>query len=318
MQIIGPDDIHRLLDFPSLIAALRDMFREGCEVPPRHHHSIATGAPDAAPATLLLMPAWQPGRALGIKIVSVFPDNASRALPSVHGSYLLLDPETGVPLALLDGTALTLRRTAAASALAADYLARPDSAVHLMVGTGALASYLIAAHRAARPIRETRIWGRDPHKAAALATRLTSEGLAAVPVTDLAGAVADADIISCATLAQEPLIRGEWLRPGTHLDLVGGFTPAMREADDEAVRRARVYIDTEVAMREAGDIVQPLRSGLLVPETIAGDLFRLARGECAARRDPGEITLFKSVGTALEDLAAAQLAFGRIDPISAS
>ncbi|MBV9014694.1 MAG: ornithine cyclodeaminase family protein [Alphaproteobacteria bacterium] len=318
MQIIGPDDIHRLLDFPTLIAALRDMFREGCEVPPRHHHSIATGAPDAAPATLLLMPAWQPGRALGIKIVSVFPDNASRALPSVHGSYLLLDPEAGVPLALLDGTALTLRRTAAASALAADYLARPDSAVHLMVGTGALASYLIAAHRAARPIRETRIWGRDPHKAAALATRLTSEGLAAVPVTDLAGAVADADIISCATLAQEPLIRGEWLRPGTHLDLVGGFTPAMREADDEAVRRARVYIDTEVAMREAGDIVQPLRSGLLVPETIAGDLFRLARGECAARRDPGEITLFKSVGTALEDLAAAQLAFGRIDPISAS
>ncbi|MBV9967127.1 MAG: ornithine cyclodeaminase family protein, partial [Alphaproteobacteria bacterium] len=175
-----------------------------------------------------------------------------------------------------------------------------------------------AAHRAARPIRETRIWGRDPHKAAALATRLTSEGLAAVPVTDLAGAVADADIITCATLAREPLIRGERLRPGTHLDLVGGFTPAMREADDEAVRRARVYIDTEVAMREAGDIVQPLRSGLLVPETIAGDLFRLARGECAARRDPGEITLFKSVGTALEDLAAAQLAFGRIDPISAS
>ncbi|MBV9583668.1 MAG: ornithine cyclodeaminase family protein, partial [Alphaproteobacteria bacterium] len=308
MQIIGPDDIHRLLDFPSLIAALRDMFREGCEVPPRHHHSIATGAPDAAPATLLLMPAWQPGRALGIKIVSVFPDNASRALPSVHGSYLLLDPEAGVPLALLDGTALTLRRTAAASALAADYLARPDSAVHLMVGTGGLASYLIAAHRAARPIRETRIWGRDPHKAAALATRLTSEGLAAVPVTDLAGAVADADIITCATLAREPLIRGERLRPGTHLDLVGGFTPAMREADDEAVRRARVYIDTEIAMHEAGDIVQPLRSGALSLEAIRGDLFALCRGERAGRRDADEITLFKSVGTALEDLAAAELA----------
>ena len=312
MRIIGPDDIHRLLDFSSLIAALRDMFRQGCEVPARHHHSIAAGAPDAAPATLLLMPAWQPGRALGIKIVSVFPDNASRALPSVHGSYLLLDPETGIPIALLDGAALTLRRTAAASALAADYLARPDIDVHLMVGTGALAPHLIAAHRAVRPIRETRIWGRDPQKAAALAARLSAEGLSAAAVTDLARAAAEADMITCATLAREPLIRGEWLRPGTHLDLVGGFTPQMREADDEAVRRARVYIDTEIAMREAGDIVQPLRSGALAPKRVAGDLFKLARGECPGRRHASEITLFKSVGTALEDLAGAKLALDRI------
>lgn len=310
MQIIGPDDIHRVLDFPSLIAALCDMFRDGCEVPPRHHHRIATGAPDAA--TLLLMPAWQPGRALGIKIVSVFPDNASRALPSVHGSYLLLDPETGVPLALLDGTALTLRRTAAASALAADYLARSDSGVHLMVGAGALAPYLIAAYRAVRPIRETRIWGRDPQKSAALAARLSAEGLPVSAVGDLTEAVAEADIVTCATLAREPLIHGEWLKPGTHLDLVGGFTPEMREADDEAVHRARIYIDTEVAMREAGDIVQPLHSGVLALERIAGDLFKLVRGECPGRSDPSEITLFKSVGTALEDLAAAQLVLSRL------
>jgi ornithine cyclodeaminase len=117
-------------------------------------------------------------------------------------------------------------------------------------------------------------------------------------------------------LARDPLVSGEWLRPGAHLDLVGGFTPEMREADDEAVRRARIYIDTEVAMREAGDIVQPLRSGVLAPERIAGDLFKLAGGECPGRSDPGEITLFKSVGTALEDLAAAQLALSRIVPIS--
>ena len=230
----------------------------------------------------------------------------------MHGTYLLLDAATGMPVALLDGTALTLRRTAAASALAAGFLARPDSAVHLMVGTGALAPHLAAAHRAVRPIRETRIWGRDPKKAAALAARLANSGIAAAPVSGLEEAVAAADIITCATLAREPLIRGAWLRPGTHLDLVGGYTPDMREADDEAISRARVYIDTDAALREAGDIVQPLRSGHLARERIVGDLFDLVRGICPGRRDPAEITLFKSVGSALEDLAAAQLVVDRL------
>src|SRR5271154_518658 len=263
MQIIGAADIHQLLDFPSLIDALRAMFRDGCEVPQRHHHAIATASAEGAPGTLLVMPAWQAGRALGIKIVTVFPDNTTRSLPSVHGSYLLLDAATGVPLALLDGTALTLRRTAAASALAADFLARADSAVHLMVGTGALAPHLVAAHAAVRPIRQTLIWGRDPKKAAALAARLAAAGIDVAPVDQLEAAVAAADLITCATLAKEPLIRCSWLQPGTHLDLVGGFTPEMREADDAAVARARVYVDTDAALDEAGDIVQPLRSGHL-------------------------------------------------------
>jgi ornithine cyclodeaminase len=216
-----------------------------------------------------------------------------------------------MPVALLDGTALTLRRTAAASALAADFLARRDSAVHLMVGTGALAPHLVAAHAAVRPILQTLIWGRDPGKAAALAARLVVAGIAAEPVAELEEAVAAADIISCATLAHLPLIRGAWLRPGTHLDLVGGYTPEMREADDAAVARARVYIDTDAALREAGDIIQPLRSGHLVRERIVGDLFDLSRGICPGRGNPDEITLFKSVGTALEDLAAAELAVSR-------
>lgn len=312
MLSLGADEIDRRLDYPSLIAALRDAFRRGCEVPLRHHHAIAPASTGDMPGTLLLMPAWRSGSTLGVKIVTVFPDNARRSLPAVHGTYILLDAETGVPRAVLDGTALTLRRTASASALAAEFLARPDSAVHLMVGTGALAPHLIAAHAAVRPIRETRLWGRDPRKAAGLAARLAESGSRAVPVADLAQAAATADIVTCATLAAEPLIRGEWLRPGTHLDLVGGYTPQMREADDEAVRRARVYIDTEAALREAGDIVQPLRSGVLARESIVGDLFALARGEAPGRRDPAEITLFKSVGTALEDLAAAELAVARL------
>jgi alanine dehydrogenase len=310
MHVIGADEIHRLLDYPGLIAALREMFRAGCEVPLRHHHTVAV--PGGAPGTLLLMPAWRSGSSLGIKIVTVFPDNAKRSLPAVSGTYVLLDAVTGAPQALLDGTALTLRRTAAASALAADFLARPDSAVHLMVGTGALAPHLVAAHRTMRPIREIRIWGRNAAKAAALAERLTVSGIAAVAVPDLAEAVATADIVTCATLATEPLIRGEWLRPGMHLDLVGGYTPQMREADDATVRRARVYIDTEAALQEAGDLVQPSRSGVLSREAIAGDLFGLARGHSFGRRDDAEITRFKSVGTALEDLAAAELAVTRL------
>lgn len=312
MRTVSADEVHRLLDYRGLVEALRAMFRDGCEVPPRHHHSVAV--PDAAAGTLLLMPAWQSGRHLGVKIVTVFPDNAAVSLPAVYGSYVLLDAATGAPVALLDGTALTLRRTAAASALAADYLARSDSAVHLIVGTGALAPHLATAHAAMRPIGETRIWGRDPAKAAALANRLATEGLAASWVTNLAEAAATADVITCATLAHEPLIRGEWLRPGTHLDLVGGFRPDMREADDEAVRRATVYIDTDAALHEAGDLTQPLASGLLTRERIAGDLYALARGTAAGRRDAQEITFFKSVGTALEDLAAAELAVRRIDP----
>lgn len=306
MQVIGAEDLHRLLDYRSLVEALRAMFRDGCEAPPRHHHAVPV--PGAASGTLLLMPAWQAGRHLGIKVVTVFPDNSRRSLPVVFGSYVLLDAATGAPVALLDGTALTVRRTAAASALAADYLARPDSAVHLVVGTGALAPHLAAAHRIVRPIRETRIWGRDPVKAGALAARLAGEGIAAVSARDLAAAVQSADVITCATLAQDPLIRGEWLRPGAHLDLVGGFRPDMREADDEAVRRATVYVDTEAALHEAGDVIQPLASGALTRDAIGGDLFGLACGTAAGRRDNQQITLFKSVGTALEDLAAAELA----------
>jgi alanine dehydrogenase len=312
MRLVDAETVHRLLDFPSLIEALRAMFRDGCEVPLRHHHAIPASTAGDSDGTLLLMPAWRAGGSLGVKIVTVFPDNARRSLPAVHGTYLLLDAATGVPAAMLDGTALTLRRTAAASALAASYLARTDSAVHLMVGTGALAPHLVAAHAAVRPIRQALVWGRDPKKAAALAARLEADGIAASPVADLAAAASMADIVTCATLAREPLIRGGWLKPGAHLDLVGGYTPEMREADDAAVTRARVFVDTEAALHEAGDVVQPLHSGVLPRERIAGDLFGLCREQHPGRGDDAEITLFKSVGTALEDLAAAQLAVDRL------
>jgi alanine dehydrogenase len=310
MRTLGPSEVIAALDFEGTIEALRQMFRGGCEVPVRHHHTVPV--PGGRDATLLLMPAWQLGRHIGVKLVTVFPDNGEKALPSVMGAYLLLDAKTGQPLALMDAPALTARRTAAASALAAKYLARPDAERLLMVGTGALAPHLIEAHVSVRPIKHVLVWGRSLEKAQKLAHRLSRRHLSLSATDDLANAVRGADIVCCATLARDPLLRGHWLKLGTHVDLVGGFTPEMREADDEVVKRARVFVDTrEGALKEAGDVVQPIRSGVLREDDVAGDLFDLTRGSRAGRRYYDQITLFKSVGTALEDLAAAQLALER-------
>jgi len=262
---------------------------------------------------LLLMPAWREGADIGIKLVTVFPDNNRVGLPSIIGQYLLLDGRTGDPKAVIDGVQLTLRRTACASALAADYLARDDALRLLMVGAGALAPHLIRAHAAVRPIREVTIWNHHPEKARALATTLAVDGASVRAGDDLEACARDADIISCATLSAEPLIQGAWLAPGSHLDLVGAFRPDMRECDDAAVAASRVYVDTrEGALVEGGDIAIPLANGTLSEAEVVGDLFDLTRGGVAGRGADEEITLFKSVGTALEDLAAAQLVMQRL------
>jgi len=310
MRILSAADVEAALDWDSLIERLRQAFRRGAEVPVRHHHEIAN--PGGPEGTLLLMPAWQSGRHIGVKVVTIFPDNGEQGLPSVMAAYLLLDGKTGSPIALIDGPTLTLKRTAAASALASGYLSRLDCERLLMVGTGALAPYLVSAHAAVRPICNVLIWGRAPDKAAKLAKRLDRADFRVAATEDLEAAAQGADIISCATLSRDPLVRGDWLRPGQHLDLVGAFRPDMRESDDQAIRRARVFVDTrDGATKEAGDIVQPIESGVLDPADVAGDLFDLTRGARAGRRYYDQITLFKSVGTALEDLAAAELAAER-------
>lgn len=315
MRIVGPDDIDRVLGRRELVETLRQAFRRGAEIPTRHHHRLPRPDGDAV---LLVMPAWDGEAAegfghIGIKIVTVFPGNATRGAGTVQGAYLLLSGESGAPLALMDGPRLTLWRTAAASALAADYLARSDARHLVLVGAGALAAHLAAAHMAQRPIERVSIWARRNEQAEALAAKLVRPGLDVRAIRDLDAAVAEADIVSAATLADAPLIRGDRLRPGAHVDLVGGFTPAMREADDDAIRRARVFVDTFAgALAEAGDILQPIASGALKREAIAGDLFSLADGTTAGRIGADEITLFKSVGTALEDLAAAAHVWRRL------
>jgi alanine dehydrogenase len=304
------DEVHGALDYPSLIEALREAFRTGGEVPVRHHHEVPR--PGTDPATLLLMPAWQAGAVLGTKLVTIAPGNEAHGLPAVQGVYLLLDGMTCRPLALLEGAALTLRRTACASALAASYLAREDSRRLVMVGAGALARHLVRAHASVRPIERVTIWNRTPAKAVALAAALADEGLEAGATEDLKAAVEQADVVSCATMSSEPVISGAWLPEGCHLDLVGAFRPTMREADDVAIRRSRVFVDTRSgALAEAGDIVLALASGALVEGDIRADLFDLCRNAHPGRGDAEEITLFKSVGSALEDLAAARLVFER-------
>jgi len=254
------------------------------------------------------MPAWQPGRYFGLKVVNVAPGNAARGLPGLFATYQLFDATTGAPLALIDGGELTARRTAAASALAASRLAREDARRQLIVGAGRVGSLLAPAYRAVRAIDDVMVWSRDPAAAARLAATLAADGHPARAVADLASAVGDADVVSCATLATEPLIRGEWLAPGSHLDLIGGFTPAMREADDACFAGAGVWIDTAEALAKAGDLLHPIGSGVLGREDVRGTLADL----CAApppARDPAARTVFKSVGTALEDLAAAILVY---------
>jgi ornithine cyclodeaminase len=255
------------------------------------------------------MPGWRANGAIGVKLVTVFADNAIRSLPAVHACYVLFDGNTGAPLAMLDGNELTLRRTGAASALAANFLARPDANRLLMVGTGELAPHVILSHAEVRPIKEVRIWGRRTERAREVADELKGHDFSVTVCDDLQAGVTWADIISCATLSQTPLIEGRWLRPGQHLDLIGAFRPDMREADDTAMKRAALYVDTRAgALVEAGEFVQALASGVIQTSDVRGELSELVRRTARGRENPEAITLFKSVGTAIEDLAAAELA----------
>ncbi|MBO0766427.1 MAG: ornithine cyclodeaminase family protein [Hyphomicrobiaceae bacterium] len=318
MRIFGGAAVDAALSYPALIDRLEAAFAKGGIAPPRHHHTVALdGRPEA---TLLLMPAWEArapgsafaGRYLGLKAVTVYPDNAAHGAPAVIGSYLLLSAETGATLAVMEATRLTAWRTAAASGLASRYLSRPDAVRLLMVGAGALAPFLVRAHASVRAIREVAVWNRSRPRAEALMMELAQSGIAATIADDLAAAVGAADIVSTATFSSEPLVRGAWLRPGTHLDCVGAFKPTMRETDDEAVRRARLFVDTRAgAFAEAGDILQPLEAGVIGPEAVLADLAELCRGTVPARTSAEEITLFKSVGASIEDLAAAVAVYER-------
>jgi alanine dehydrogenase len=304
MRFVSAEEVQRSLGLGALADAIAEMLLADAVAPLRHAHALS------ASDTLLLMPAWADGEAgaLGVKLVTVMPGNRDRERPTVNAIYVLLDRITGEPLAVIDGEALTLCRTAAASLLAARYLARADARNVVVVGTGRLAPYMARAHCHGRDVTRLRIWGRNGVGAQTLAQMLRDEGLPAQAVDDLEQAVREADIVTCATTATAPIVHGAWLSPGCHLDLVGGFRRSMREADDAAVSRARVYVDTYAgALSEAADIVDPIERGVIARSDVLGELAQLVSGAAEGRTAPGDITLFKSVGTAIEDLAAARL-----------
>ncbi|MGV3653076.1 MAG: ornithine cyclodeaminase family protein [Noviherbaspirillum sp.] len=310
LAYLDADRLRRTLPYPALISALRAAFQDAIEAPTRHVHTLS----EEEGNVLVVMPAWKQGGMMGVKMFTSVPSNPERGLPTLHYVYILYDTGTGVPLALLDAEEMTKRRTGAASALAATFLARPDSATLLVVGTGALAPYMAAAHCAARPIRTVRVWGRDPGKAQAACERIREQladpGIRVEPAAGLEAAAGEADIITCATTSRAPLLQSAWIRPGTHVDLAGGFKPDMREADDELMARAALFVDTYAgALAEAGDLAQPIAAGRFGPEAIASDLAGLASGRHPGRVDPRQVTVFKSVGAAIEDLCAATLAW---------
>jgi ornithine cyclodeaminase/alanine dehydrogenase-like protein (mu-crystallin family) len=283
------------------------MFEQGCELPPRQVLELAPAG--AQPVTSLIMPAWQRGGCYGVKVVNIAHGNAARGLPGLHSTYVLHDASTGVPLAWIDGDEITARRTAATSALAASWLA-PVGASHLaVIGAGRIARLLPEAHRAVRPIERVTVWARSPARADGLVAELAAQGFDARAAASVEAAVAEADIVSCATLASAPLVCGRWLAPGRHLDLIGSFTPAMQEADDACFASARVVVDSDDAATKSGDLIGPLARGVFGREQI-GTLSDLARGRGHGARVPGQRTVFKSVGSALEDLAAAMLVHG--------
>lgn len=309
---LSNDQLSELLDYPSLIKALEVAFQSEIMVPMRHHHDYPNPK-EGVDSTLLLMPAWDDGQFVGLKIVTISPNNSTYHLPSIQGSYTLFDLPTGRSILEMDAKVLTNLRTAATSALASQYLSRADSKHLLVIGTGSLAPYLVAAHASNRPIEKVSIWGRDPKKAQAIIDGISGNSFDLELVTELNTAISRADIISAATMSVEPLILGRHLQAGQHLDLVGSYKPNMREADDEAVRRSTLFVDTlQGAPKESGDLAIPLQMGVCRLEDIQADLFGLCRGEHLGRSSDKEITFFKSVGHALEDLAAAKLAFQRM------
>ena len=297
------------LPWADLIARIEGVLIDSAgEAPARTVHTLPVA--DGADAALLMKPAWISGAVIGVKVVTVFPDNGAVDLPTIQAGFLLFDGRHGSLLGCCAANELTARRTAAASAVAAERLARPDARRLLVIGTGALAPMAARAHAHVRDYERIDVWGRRPEKASAVVATLVADGFPAVVAHDLDASVAAADVVTTSTGATAPLVRGALLRPGTHVDLVGSFNAAMRESDDDVVRGASLFVDTRADAVLAGDLAAPLAAGIITVDDIRADLAELVAGAHPGRTDDREITVFKSVGLALEDVAAAQLAFG--------
>lgn len=307
MLIIPDDKISGYLDYPKLIEALREIFQSDYTLPLRHHHFYKTENGDEN--TLILMPVWN-NEFMGMKQVTVAPANAAQNMPSIFAQYILSDSKTGQPLALMNAAELTSRRTACTSALASSYLSREDSENLLVVGGGKVAQHLVQAHLAVRNFKKVSVWMRNTEKLNAFIASLNEQGVEAEAVTDLEKSAREADVISCATLSKTPVIKGEWVKPGTHLDMIGSHKPDTRETDDDAIKKSTIFVDSRMgALHETGELALPIASGIISEKDVKADIVELIKDVHPGRTSSEEITLFKSAGLAVEDLAAALLVY---------
>jgi ornithine cyclodeaminase len=306
LHFVSATEVHAALPFGRLVEALHASHQRPID-DKRELVMLEPGG--RSENAFILLPAWQTGRAIGVKLVTSFPGNLASAegLPTVQGIYVLFDGRTGAIRAVADGEAITFRKTAGDSALGSKLLSRPESAVLTLLGAGALAPYVVEAHLAVRPaIRRVLVWNRTASRGQALVERLRAKNITVEWAGDIEGAVRQADIVSAATGSDKPLIRGDWLAPGTHVDLIGGWRPDMREADDAAVAKARVFADQRAGCFKSGDIAGPIAAGLLREEDVLADLFDLCQGRHSGRTSPSEITLYKNVGGGHLDLFTAE------------
>jgi len=300
LPYIRAQDVQSLLNWPDMVDALA----AGHRLPPaRIGDLFLTRGGD----TLLNRAAWVDGIGMGLKTVSVMEGNAARGLPTVQGVMVLFDDETGTPVALIDSALVTYWKTAADSGLGARYLARPDSRQLVVIGAGTVAASLARVYHALFPqLQRILIWNRTAATATNLAAKLAAEGLPTQATTDLPAAVAQADIVTSATMARQPVLMGEWVRPGTHVDLVGAFRADMREADDTLMRRARIFVDSrQTTLDHIGELMIPLADGVISRDSVLGDFNDLEIGR-TGRMTAQDITLFKNGGGAHLDLMIAQ------------
>ena len=307
MLIIPEDLISKYLAYPELIEAIRNIFLSDYTMPLRHHHFYTNSEGDQN--TLILMPVWNK-EYIGMKQVTVAPGNARESIPAIFAQYILSDAKSGCPLALMNAAELTSRRTACTSALASSFLSREDAENLLIVGGGQVAKHLIEAHLAVREFKKVRVWMRNPDKLAAFVNEFKDRGFEIEGVKDMEESARNADVISCATLSKTPVILGEWIKPGTHLDMIGSHKPDTRETDDVAISKSRIFVDSRIgALHETGELALPIAAGIISENDVLADIAELIKGTHAGRENPDQITLFKSAGLAIEDLAAALLVY---------
>jgi ornithine cyclodeaminase/alanine dehydrogenase-like protein (mu-crystallin family) len=309
---ITNEQMETILSYERLIPCLKEAFTKDYNLPKRHHHQYPNPK-EGNESTLLLMPAWDDGKNMGVKIVNVTPDNAKYDLPTIQGLYLLFDLPTGSPKAQMDAKLLTAKRTAATSALASSFLSKKDSDSMLMIGTGTLCKELIHAHLTVRSLKHIYIWGRNYQKATAVADSLEIEGVSISAIDSIDEKISSVDIVSCATLSPTALVLGSYIKPGQHYDMIGAYKPDMREADDRFISSVDIFVDSyEGASKETGDLAIPLAEETITMEDLKASLFELCRNLKAGREKEEQITCFKSVGHSLEDLAAASLVYNEI------